>query len=203
MIRLGLGIAAMLAVMLNYQPKRVSAALIYADSVISFSSQTSSGDWSAAQALGAPNTNTYGDFPTAWSAQNPNGPPNPEYITVGYSTPFYADGVTVWETNGNGFAFQIDLLDTSDVFHTVWTGTDPSPQGTPVGFNVTFASTAYKVKGVKVYVDPQHSLETWEEIDAVGLSGTLVPEPSTSTLVGLGAVILVAGAIRRRRQRVA
>jgi hypothetical protein len=200
MRRIGLGITAMLAVMLNYQPTQVSAALIYADTVIDFTSQTSSSNWSAAQALGAPNTNTYGDFPTAWSAFNQNGPPNPEFITLGYSTPIFADSVTVWETFGNGFVTQIDLLDTSNVFHTIFMGSDPSAQGTPVDFTVTFPLTAYEVKGVKVTVDPATS-SSWEEIDAVGLSGTLVPEPSTLALVGLGAVGLIAQAIRRRRQR--
>ena len=98
----------MLALVLNYQPTPVSAAVIYADSVIAFSSQFSSTDWSAAQALGVPNTNTYGDFPTAWSAFNTDGPPNPEFLTLGYSTPIFADSVTVWETFGNGFVTQID-----------------------------------------------------------------------------------------------
>ena len=46
-----LGIAAMLAVMLNYQPTKVAAALFYADSVIDYSSQFSSTDYSAAQAF--------------------------------------------------------------------------------------------------------------------------------------------------------
>lgn len=63
---------------------------------------------------------------------------------------------------------------------------------------MTFPLTAYEVKGVKVFVDPTTSLQSWEEIDAVGLSGILVPEPSTLALVGLGAVGLIAQAIRRR-----
>jgi hypothetical protein len=187
----GTGIAAILAFALNYQPERVSAALFYADSVIAFSSQYSSSDWSAAQALGAPNTNAYGDIPTAWAALNTDGPPNPEFITLGYSTPIFADGVTVWETNANGFVTQIDLLDTSNVFHTVFAGADPSLPGTPVGFTVTFASTAYEVKGVKVFVDPLSTIADWEEIDAVGLNGTFVPEPSTLLLLGIGAISLL------------
>jgi hypothetical protein len=193
---------AMLAGALNYQSTQVSAALIYADNVIAFSSQSSSTNWSAAQALGAPNTNTYGDFPTAWSALNTDGPPNPEFLTLGYSTPIFADSVTIWETFNNGFVTQIDLLDTNNVFHTVFLGNDPSTQGTVVGFTVAFAPTAYEVIGVKVYVDPTTSMNSWEEIDAVALGGVLVPEPSTSVLIGLGAVgCFIVGAIRRRRLR--
>jgi MYXO-CTERM domain-containing protein len=94
---------------------------------------------------------------------------------------------------------QIDLIDTSDVYHTIFMGVDPSSQGTPVGFSATFAATVYRVKGVKVYVDPLTS-SSWEQIDAVGLGGNFVPEPSTSTLVGFGLVGLVAGTLRRRRQ---
>ena len=193
----------MLALMLNAQLTPVFATVTYADTVIGFSSQFSSTDWSAAQALGAPNTNSYGDFPTAWSALNTDGPPNPEFLTLGYSTPIFADSVTVWETFGNGFVTQIDLLDTNNVFHTVFLGDDPSAQGTVVGFTVTFAPTAYAVMGVKVYVDPTTSVGNYEEIDAVALGGTLVPEPSVSILVCLGAVGLVAEALRRRRQRMA
>jgi hypothetical protein len=174
----------------------VSAAVTYADSVIAFSSQFSSTQWSAAQALGPPNTLAYGDFPTAWSAANFDGPPNPEFITLGYATPVRADGVTVWETNGNGFVTQIDLLDTDDVFHTVFSGTDPSAPGSPVGFTVTFPQTAYDVKGVKVYVDPLHASGQWEQIDAVALSGTLVPEPGASTFAVPAALAMLW---RRRR----
>ena len=143
--RIAFGIIAILAILLCYQPTPASGALIYADNVIAFSSQGSPTSWSAAQALGAPNTITYGDFPTAWSALNSSGPPNPEFLTLGYSTPLFANSVTVWETFGNGFVTQIDLLDTNDVLHTVFSGVDPSPQGTVVGFTVPFALTAWHI----------------------------------------------------------
>jgi len=167
--------------------------------VIAFSSQFTSSAYSAAQALGTPNTNAYGDFPTAWSALNPDGPPIPEFITLGYSVPIFADGVTVWETNSNGFVTQIDLLDTSNILHTVFAGADPSLPGMPVGFNVTFATTAYQVKGVKVLVNPLSALSAWEEIDAVGLNGIVVPEPSTLTLAELSSIGLAACAWRVRK----
>src|SRR5207245_689142 len=140
-------------------------------SVIAFSSQFSTSSWAATQATGAPNTFSYGDIPTAWSARNPNGPPNPEFITLGYATPVFASGVVVRETNANGFVTQIDVLDTSNVLHTVFTGTDPSQPSSRVDYHIDFATTPYLVKGVKVSVDPLADTNTWEEIDSVQLIG--------------------------------
>jgi RHS repeat-associated protein len=139
----------------------------WATSVLGFSSQFSGGAWSAAQALGPPNTFAYGDIGTAWAPGPRNG--TKEFITLGYDTPVHAMGVTIRETLGNGFVYQVDVLDVNNVLHTVWAGVDPSQPGTPVDYVVTFPITPYLVKGVKVYVDTDHNLNTWEEIDAVAL----------------------------------
>src|SRR5262249_32156504 len=61
------------------------------------------------------------------------------------------------------------------VYHTVWTGVDPSQPGGLADFTINFARTAYAVKGIKIYVDTNHNLNTWEEIDAVQLRGVLSP----------------------------
>src|SRR5262249_36874239 len=55
----------------------------YASQVVDFTSQYSPSDWSAAQALGAPDTFAYGDRTTAWAAAEPNG--GPETLTLGYA----------------------------------------------------------------------------------------------------------------------
>jgi hypothetical protein len=163
----------------------------WANSVIGFSSEYDSIDWSAAQALGAPNTFAYGDIETAWAAAPIDG--TLEYITLGYSIPVYASSTTIRETNGNGFVYQVDVLDQSNVLHTVWTGTDPSLPGSPVDFLVSFAETPFLVTGVKIYTDTNHEFGTWEEIDAVQLSGstTHTPLPPTLLLLGSGLVGLV------------
>jgi RHS repeat-associated protein len=140
----------------------------WANSVIAFSSQYSSDGWSAAQATGPPNTFNYGDISTSWAPRPPFSPS--EFIELGYATPVHASGVTVRETFNNGFVYQIDVLDTNNMLHTVWTGTDPSQPGSPVDFTVNFPVTPYLVQGVKVYVNNNHGT-SWKEIDAVQLQG--------------------------------
>jgi len=169
----------------------------WANSVIGFSSQWDSSDWSAAQALGPPNTLAYGDIETAWAPLPDNG--TLEYITLGYSTPVYASSTTIRETNGNGFVYRVDVLDQSNVLHTVWTGTDPSLPGSPVDFLVSFSETPFLVTGVKIYTDTNHDLSTWEEIDAVQLHGstTHTPVPPSLLLLGSGLVVLVGWRFRK------
>ncbi|OGR26631.1 MAG: hypothetical protein A2139_02590 [Desulfobacca sp. RBG_16_60_12] len=169
----------------------------WANSVIDYSSQYDSGAWSAAQALGAPDTFDYGDIVTAWAPEPDNG--TLEYITLGYSTPVYASSITIRETCGNGFVYRVDILDQSNVLHTVWTGTDPSLPGNPADFLVSFAETPFLVTGVKIYTDTNHDLDTWEEIDAVQLLGstTHAPVPPTLFLLGSG----LAGLVGWRRFR--
>jgi hypothetical protein len=73
----------------------------YASYVIGYSSQYSSNGRSAAQAIGPPNVTSYGDNPDAWAPSSQSG--TQEYLTLGFATPIYADGVSVRETDGNGF----------------------------------------------------------------------------------------------------
>jgi hypothetical protein len=145
----------------------------WASSVLGFSSQYSTGSWSAQQALGQPDTFTYGDRSTAWAPASQNG--TQEYITLGFTNPVRATGVTVRETDGNGFVTRVELLDTDDVFYVAWAGTDPSLPGAPRDFTVTFPETPYLVKGVRISTDTDHDPSAWEEIDAVQLLGEPPP----------------------------
>jgi streptogramin lyase len=149
----------------------------YASRVLGFSSQSGnrfSGDatdWSAAQALGAPDVNAYRDDPRAWAPVAENG--TQEYLSLGFNTPVYADGMTVWENIGNGFVTSVDLLDTTGTWHdAVWSGTDPTQPGSEAAFQISWAPTSYLVQGVRMNVNTNNNLGTWEEIDAVQLSGS-------------------------------
>ncbi|MDB9449748.1 DUF4347 domain-containing protein [Dolichospermum circinale] len=151
----------------------------YANSVIGFSSEYGTDGWSANQALGAPDTSTYGDIPTSWAAEGENN--TTEFLTLGFNTPVYATGVTIRETYGNGFVSKIETLDLSNAYQQVWAGIDGSLQGSTADFTVNFAQTNYLVKGVRITVNPLSST-SWEEIDAVQLHGTANQTPTNIIL---------------------
>jgi RHS repeat-associated protein len=155
----------------------------WATSVLGASSSwTDSGpyDWYPEQALGTPNTLTYGDNPTAWAPENNND--GTEWLSLGFATPEQATGVLIHETDGNGFVTEVDLLDTSNVWHTIWTGTDSSTQGAPADFLITFSATSYQVQGVKILVDTDLDPNDWPEIDAVRLLSSTAPSISKGTV---------------------
>jgi len=105
----------------------------WAGEVIAYSSQYDTDSWSAKQTLGYPDVTNYEDNGAAWAPANKNG--TQETITLGYSEPVYAEGVTIRESLGNGFVTRVDLLDTNGVYRQIWSGTDPSQPGSIVNFS--------------------------------------------------------------------
>jgi hypothetical protein len=198
---LGFGVAIAVIVGSSVFPKSAHAMSLnqYASSVINFSSQYTTGNWSAAQALGAPNTSGYGDIQTAWAPSSRNG--TQEYLTLGFNTAVYANGAIIRQTWGNGFVKKIDVLDTSDVLHNVWSGIDSSLPGTPVDFSASWVTTSFLVKGLKIYVDTNHNPDTWEEIDSVTLRGITVDPATVPTPMLLPGLIGMGFAALRKRSQ--
>lgn len=184
---------------------QAAPVLQYASTVINFSTQYNGTTWAAAQVLGAPDRPTYGDIAGAWAPLPQNG--SLEFISVGFGTAVYANGATIREVYGNGFVYQVDVIDTQGGLHTVWSGVDGSAPGTPVDFALTWNTTSFLVTGLKVYTDTNHNMGAWEEIDSIQLAGDStpganVPEPATVGLLGLGLLGL-AMSRRKREQRAA
>lgn len=152
----------------------------WASRVLAFSSEWSATDWGSRQALGAPDTFGYADTRTAWTPRPQNG--TTETLQLDYDTPVSATGVVVRENWGNGCVTKIELVDEQNGLHTVWQGIDPSPSTTSVNFTHLFAPTPYIVKGVRVSLDTNRNLQTWEEIDAVCLLGARLPRVSGTIL---------------------
>lgn len=141
----------------------------WASAVVTRSSEYGADNWGAKQALGEPNTMTYGDNGTAWAAATKNGVT--QSITVSFKEPVYASAVLVRQTYGNGFVRKIFAIDTQGKIHQVWAGKDKTQPNYTVNFIATFPQTTYLVKSVKVVIDPNHNMDAYEEIDAIQLQG--------------------------------
>lgn len=159
----------------------------WASKVIGFSSQYGTTSWSASQALKAPNVTSYGDNSLAWTTATPDT--GAEYLTLSFTTPVYATGVTIRETYGYGFVTSVELIDTRNISHNIWSGTDTSAPGQINNFLLSWPRTTYLVKAVKININTAIR-SSWEEIDAVQLhgieqlSGNIAPRlEHTATLV--------------------
>jgi hypothetical protein len=145
--------------------------LQWASEVLGFSSQWSTGLWSAAQALGLPNTWQYGDISTAWAPCCTSGT---HTITLGFPNPVRSEGCIVRETYSTPFVQEIVAIDVSGNELVVWapggTDSDQAVPGMPSNSYFTWSATQGLTRGLRISVA---SVGSWEEIDAVGLIGKI------------------------------
>jgi hypothetical protein len=151
---------------------------------------------SSPSALGAPDGDAYGE--NGWIPDRSDSAP---YLTLGFDTPMYANGVTIWENAGfsdrffgfdyNGFVTRVDLLDTNGEYHPVWSGTDPTNSIAEAAFAVPFnqvswTTSPYLVVGVRIYTTNYSgppfpsALSNRTDVDAVQLSGSYDPTANGS-----------------------
>jgi hypothetical protein len=192
-----LKMASLAALLLASSYSNAAISSQWANGVTGFSSEWNPGAWGTQQAVGAPDTFSYGDIPTAWAPSPMNG--SQEFISLSFANAVYSVGALIRETYGNGFVTRIDAIDMNNQAFAVWSGTDTSQAGSPVDFMPTWSQTSFLTKGLKIYVNTNHDLGAWEEIDAVALQSVApVPEPETYALMGLGLLGLLA---TRRKKR--
>jgi hypothetical protein len=160
----------------------VGCDLQWASSVLGYSSQYSSSSWSAAQALGAPNTWAYGDISTSWAPCCSSGTHS---LSLAFPVPVRSEGCVVRETYSCPFVQQISAIDVHGVAHVVWTAgpgsSDAAVANMPSNSYFTWPRTSFLTRGLAIVVSNSGS---WEEVDAMGLIG----EVSTEDCDGDGVI---------------
>ena len=124
--------------------------------------------WGTPMATGAPNVTSCIDSALAWGpAGNATGP---QWLQTTYATPQEVKSVWVHETFGAPFVTQVEVLDTGNVWHTVWQGNDTTACGGWLGVPVSLPAGTL-VAAVKVTTPGAGS----QRIDAVGIDTTSAP----------------------------
>jgi hypothetical protein len=122
--------------------------------------------WSAAQAAGPPDAGADRDDPHAWASREADM--GEQWLELAYTPPLRASGLRIFEVNAPGAVTRVVGYDENGGEHVLWSGTDPTP--VPGVFELSFATTSFRVAGIRVILDTDRT-SGWNEIDAVELIG--------------------------------
>jgi hypothetical protein len=141
--------------------------VIWASSVVEFSTQYSEHGWSAQQVLGPPDVYpAYGDIVRAWASKGADD--RDEFIEVGFDKPGLISGVEVYETYNPGAIDRIELVTTRGRrIDVAINGPAPAP-GTSARRQFDFRCTREPIASVRVHLDSP-KVPGWNEIDAIGV----------------------------------
>ena len=147
-------------------PPAASVPVMWADSVLGYSSQYTESSWSAAQALGMPNVYPeHGDLPQAWASKTPDD--QAEWIEVGYAQPRAVSAVEIYETYNPRAIDSVELVTTSGRrIHLLPPGGEAVVGARKLVLPV--ACTNEPIAAVRINI-ASHLVAGWNEIDAVGL----------------------------------
>jgi len=157
------------------EPGPSQPTTVWANSVIGFSSEYSSGDgfYDAIQALGAPDTYpSYGDIATAWASASADG--QREFLELGFPVTSPATEIQIFETLSPGAVDQVWVRNAANhTWQNVWYGIAAAAPEVARIFSVSFANPGFAIDGVRIELDSP-AVPGWNEIDAVGIvtSGT-------------------------------
>jgi len=124
--------------------------------------------YSASQATGEPNVQTYSTTPQAWSSKTPDS--GIEWLELTFAKPVRANAVRVRESSGSGALIKIEVFDEKGVAHTVWSGADSTKE---LNYLIAeFPKTAFMTNRVKLTL-ATNVVGGWNQIDAVQLVGSI------------------------------
>jgi hypothetical protein len=148
------------------QPDPDTRLIVWAETVVDFSTQYSPDAWSANQVLGAPDVYpAYGDHNKAWASHGSDD--RAEYIEVGFGHPERVSGVEIYETFNPGAIDKIELITRKGRRIEVPIGAAPAPD---VSSHSVFdvRCTQDPIVSVRVSLDSQR-VSGWNELDAIGV----------------------------------
>ena len=123
--------------------------------------------YSASQATGEPNVQTYSTTPQAWSSKTPDS--GIEWLELTFAKPVRANAVRVRESSGSGALIKIEVFDEKGAAHTVWSGADSTKE---LNYLIAeFPKTAFMTNRVKLTL-ATNVVGGWNQIDAVQLVGS-------------------------------
>ena len=122
-------------------------------------------DFSAAQALGAPNVEGCYDG-TAWASADADI----DWIELEYLTPVRPREIRIYEVWAPGSIVKVEVRDLSGAYHTVYTATPQAHAGCMRTLNIPVTTFNEPVNAVRLTLD-QRLIGNWNEVDAVRLLG--------------------------------
>ncbi len=140
----------------------------YASAVNSFSSQYSSGGYSANQVLGRPNTYPeYGDLPTAWSPSTESD--SREFIELGFAESKRINLIDIYETYSPGSIDSVFVKNPfTDEYELVYTADAVNLYGVARILPIRFPLTNFPVSDVKIMLNSP-AVYGFKGIDAVAV----------------------------------
>lgn len=134
------------------------------------SSQYGDPSWSAMQATGAPDVDSYMDDQRAWASANGDG--SVEWLELTYAQAVVPSAVEIIEVYNNGDVVLVEAFDAADdAWVTLWSGNDPSPPDVIATFSPPLASVDFATDRLRITLGD--IVPGWNEIDAVQLEGTV------------------------------
>lgn len=153
----------------------LQATIQYASTIIAFSSEFSSGGWSASKALGSPDVYPlYGDYIQAWASASADG--QREFITLGFANPMRISTVAAFETLHPGAIDSVLVRDASSGNWTlIWNGNAVVKPAVARIFEISFPLTSFQVDAVRLSINSP-IVPGWNEIDAVAIADEQVSD---------------------------
>ncbi len=142
-------------------------------------SEFSSTRFSAAQMVGAPDTYPdYGDIETAWAPAywNDDG----ARVELRYAEAVVVQEIEIYETYNPSAITKVELVDEAGFSYEVWRGEAwVAPKESRI-FRIRNTRVKTPVNRVRLYLDCS-KVEGWNEIDAVGITGTRLSQGARPT----------------------